>query len=286
MKPTLSFRGISFCSVFASPGAAHFFEATMVTEPLCLFGSKTSPRRIIRRGAGVILESFSCASEAFPEWLSRNAENVSKKPFFITLASGAETANERLVEFEKMCGMLAEKKSRLGTPFGIMIVFPDDALGEEIKNTLAVFSSLSVPLVPRISVQMSPEIVVWVSRDSVCDAIALSNGIAWKDFPQEARKVFFRTIRFPLFGRGAMPSVEEMAVSGKYLLPFSLEWLRQAKRQGIEKPVIVGGCVLRPRDAAALASAGVEGIMIDAALALRPWNIPRIIRRIQRSSVQ
>ena len=143
-------------------------------------------------------------------------------------------------------------------------------------EALSGIGEKTIPIAIELSVLVPPEIAAEISRDSACDAVYLSGEIPWNSIPEQARAVFFRTTVSPY------TSMRGGFVSGKYLLPLSGEWIRQCRRQGMAKPIIVGGGVLRPRDAAALVESGASALCIDTAKRLRPWNVFRIVRRVSR----
>jgi dihydroorotate dehydrogenase len=150
-----------------------------------------------------------------------------------------------------------------------------EELVKDIHKSLQIASELGIPLVPKISVLIPPDKAKEIISDPNCDAIAVSNTISWNDLPENVRRVFFRTQKSPLekFGGGG--------ISGKYLLPLVVEWVRQFKKFSGGKPIIAGGGILRPHDVDALVEAGADAISPGSVVMLRPWNLKAIIKRAE-----
>lgn len=124
-----------------------------------------------------------------------------------------------------------------------------------------------------VSVLIPPGDLAEMMKNSDCDVVLISGEIPWSSLSNEVQKLFFRTTNSPFKNGGY--------VSGKYVLPLIVEWVRQVKRGGFQKPIFVGGSVIRSRDALSLLEAGVSAFVLRDAIALRPWNVPFIIRRVK-----
>ena len=68
-------------------------------------------------------------------------------------------------------------------------------------------------------------------------------------------------------------------LSGKPLLPIVAEWVLNARKLGIEKPINAGGGILSPDDVDVLKSAGASSVSVSSAAILRGWRVKKIIRR-------
>ncbi len=198
-------------------------------------------RSVVRWGAGVILYERECPKLVFSHFFDH--ANTKRKGLFICFSDLKNGDPEQLVN--------------------IVHKLLEDAA---VQNT---------PVVVALSIFISPAIAVRIAEHPQCDAVMTLDEIPWKDFPQEARTVFFRTVLSPFGG-------ESGNVSGKYVFPLAVEWIRQCRREGMQKPIIAGGGVLRVRDIDALAHAGASGIAISGAKKLRPWNVWRIVWEAQR----
>ncbi len=161
----------------------------------------------------------------------------------------------------------------------LCLPFPENddytSFTHDIEKMLSDLVVQDVPVIVQLSIFVPPKVACAIARNPRCDAIMVLDEIPWKDFPEEARQVFFRTQKSPFAKSGGG------YISGKYLNSFTAEWIRQCRRDGLHKPIIAGGGVLRPRDVEAFSRVGASAIGIESARRLRPWNVRRIIHRAQ-----
>ena len=164
------------------------------------------------------------------------------------------------------------------TDFGIVYYFADphdddyEALVHQIIKTLDISSDAHTPIIISISLSFPPDMIAEISAHKNCDAIFVRPCITWDQMPSDAQKIFFRMTKSPFSVPGGG------FVFGKYVKTFSLEWLRQAKKYSTGKPIIIGGGILGPKDVMDFAKLGASGLIIDRAILLRFWNIPRIVK--------
>jgi dihydroorotate dehydrogenase len=237
---------------------------------------------IVRPGAGVVLNAVGLSGPGLQFLLDLGRWQKIEKPFLLSFMSTGATREERLEELRAAVEILKVELPKFKAPVGLQINFScpntghaQDELMKDIHESLAVASVLNIPLVPKISVLIPPDKAGEIMQDPNCDAIAVSNSIPWSDVPDNVRKVFFQTTKSPLekFGGGG--------VSGKYLLPLVVEWIRQFKKFSEDKPIIGGGGILRPRDVNMLVEAGATAVSPGSVVMLRPWNMKRIIKRAE-----
>jgi dihydroorotate dehydrogenase len=242
---------------------------------------KQSVRKI---GAGTMVFTNVPAPLSFINCIEKIISQKITTPFFISITSRAQTKEERLAELGQMIAVLHERKSEMGVSFGLELDFswPDDAfdqneLSDEIREAIVQASVLDIPLVVKISILMAPDIASDILTLEKCDAISLSNSIPWNAFPDDAKKIFFRSKTSPLarFGDGR--------ISGKYLLHLTAEWVKQFRRGGSRKPILADGGILRARDVQEMQEAGVTAIILCSIYDLRPWNILNVIRQIKKN---
>ncbi len=241
-------------------------------KPACVY---------VRPGSGVVLNAVNLSGPGLDFLLKTGRWQKLNKPFFISFMSVGDTKEERLSELKKAVEMLKEAKPFFNSPFGLQINFScpntghDQAeLAKEVHEALKIANELGIPLVPKISLILSPAIASEIMNDPFCDAICVSNSVAWRDITPEAKDVFFDTQESPLsrFGGGA--------VSGKYLFPLVREWIRQFRHQheGVAKPIIAGGGILKKSNVKEFAGIGATAISPGTIAILRPWNLKSVIR--------
>lgn len=235
---------------------------------------------IVKFGAGTALNAVGLSGPGLKKLLELGRWQKIEQPFLLSFMSTGETREERLEELRQAVAMIAAELPNFRAKIGLQINFScpntghaQDELVKDIHESLAIASTLGIPLIPKISVLIPPEKAGEIVADPNCDAIAVSNTVPWSDLPEEVRKVFFRTTRSPLerFGGGG--------ISGKYLLPLVVQWMLQFRKFSHGKPVIAGGGILRPHDVEPLIAAGAAAVSPGSVVMLRPWNMKGIIRR-------
>lgn len=208
-----------------------------------------------------------------------------KKPFFISFATVGESFEMRYLETINFAIMLKKFLPSFNAPVGLQVndscpnikKVKTDALkpAEEMKKILEILSAhVSTPSISKISVLMSVETAKEIADDPNCDSLCVSNTIPWGALPDKINwKKLFGTDVSPLaeFGGGGM--------SGKPLLPIVAEWLSDARRIGITKPIIAGGGILSPDDVNVLKNAGASSVSASSVAILRGWRVKKIIRR-------
>lgn len=205
-----------------------------------------------------------------------------KNPFFISFMAVGESFEMRYLETINFAILLKKFLPRFNASVGLQIngSCPNvkiDALkpAEEMKKMLEILSAyVSIPLVPKISVLMSVETAKEIADDPNCDALCVSNTIPWGAL---ADKINWKK----LFGTDVSPLVDlgGGGLSGKPLLPIVAEWVANARKLGITKPIIAGGGILSPYDVDVLKDAGASSVSVSSAAILRGWRVKKIIRR-------
>lgn len=207
-----------------------------------------------------------------------------KKPFFISFMAVGESFEMRYLEAINFAILFKKFLPSFNTPVvGLQINFSCPNVGinpgkliDEIKKILEIISSYlpSVPLAPKINALTPAEVAKKISDDPNCDALCVSNTISWGALPDKINwKELFGTDVSPLaeFGGGGM--------SGRPLLPIVAEWVANARKAGIIKPIIAGGGILSPNDVNVLKDAGASSVSVSSAAILRGWRVGKIIRR-------
>jgi dihydroorotate dehydrogenase len=278
--PGFTFRGVTLTAK----------TTTLLARPgnMPLRKDKLTPREIkprsivVKPGAGVVLNAVGLSGPGLRFLLDTGRWQKLDKPFLLSFMSTGATREERLEELCSAVAMLKDELPKFKAKVGLQINFScpntghaQEELVKDIHDSLAIASVLDIPLIPKISVLIPPDKAGEILRDPNCDAIAVSNTIAWADLPEEVQKVFFRTKKSPLarFGGGG--------ISGKYLLPLVEQWLYQFKKFSGGKPVIAGGGILRARDVDTLVHAGANAVSPGSVVILRPWKLKVIIKRAE-----
>jgi dihydroorotate dehydrogenase len=278
LLPGFTFRGVTLT---AKTTTLHARAGNMPLRKDQITPRELKPRSIVvRPGAGVVLNAVGLSGPGLPFLLGLGRWQKLEKPFLLSFMSVAETRDARLQELREAVSLLKVELPNFRAQVGLQINFSCPNVGhaqeemvEDIHESLAIASILGIPLIPKISVLVPPEKAAEIARDPNCDALAVSNTIAWSDLPENVRAVFFRTQESPLarYGGGG--------ISGKYLLPLVIEWVRQFKRLRSNTPIIAGGGILRAHDVDRLVEAGADAVSPGSVVIVRPWKMKGIIAR-------
>jgi hypothetical protein len=244
---------------------------------------KLRGKKLVRYGAGVALVETFGTMQDFTHFVREGSFVYATDPFFIFLSLTGTTSEARLSELREAISLIRNSRERFPAPFALVISIGSSATSEDASAYVQEFSVLikeastvDVPLVAEVSLLAAPETAADIMRDPNVEALFVSDSILWTDLPPRAQKVFFRRSTSPFSTRGGG------RVFGKYLSPLVVEWVAQLRRQFVQKPIITGAGVLRPRDVDALKAVGASAITLTAARLIRPWNIFRITLRAKR----
>jgi len=209
-------------------------------------------------------------------------------PFFISFMPVEETAEKR---FAEMRGFVKILKPRLrgfsGLPaLQINVSCPNtgldpDKLVSEVRGLLDIASDLNIPLMPKFNVLAPPETVIEMSKHPSYDATCISNTIPFGKYFPEAwwRRRFPNGSPLEKFGGGGL--------SGKHLFPVVREWMQEALRVGMTKPMNVGGGILKMKDVDELIGAGlrpqIDSIFLGTVAMVRPWRVVGIITHADKA---
>ncbi len=308
----MTLRGINFGAVLNASGAQGFFgegypyhkawRFARLTFDKVTFVAKTTtlnqrdgnmpmqphsitPREfwpeciVVKPFKGVVLNAVGLSGPGLQWLLDRELWQRMTEPFFMSFMSVEKEAEIRLEETKWYVDKLKPRLRDFKAPVGQEINFscpnvglhPEELIGE-VAQTLTIMSELGVPLVPKFNAMMPPEIARQIAEHPACDAICISNTIPWGQLPDRIDwKGLFGSEESPLkeFGNGGL--------SGKPLFPIVREWVIDARRAGLTKPINAGGGVLGPVQAESLLEAGADAIALGTIAMLRPWRMRRTI---------
>ncbi len=280
----MKLRGIDFPDIYIQAGASRLLWARLyprlgqVSQTLSLFAGGGSSRRKIYLGAGTVVANGVPKKTNFKKYLHAFLKKTATSPMILSLVSLGDTKEARMQGWQECLDCMRAYKETQTEPYGIELDFswPTDAfdqneLSDEIREAVVCMSSLSVPLVLKVSILMSPDTLADLMQLDALDALSVGESIPWRAFPEDAKKVFFRTTKAPFTVDGGG------RVSGKYILHLANEWIKQVRRAGMRKPILSGAGLLEPKNISEMHEAGVTAFVLSSALAVRPWLVPRII---------
>jgi dihydroorotate dehydrogenase len=230
---------------------------------------------------GMILNAMGLPGPGAKALLETGRWQERTSPFFISFMSVEKSVGERINEFHKFVKLLKEHQPEFKAPFGLQINGSCTNVGidinflfNEIRTYLKIGSVLGIALVPKFNALASVKVVKGISDQQNCDAVCISNSIPWGKAPE---KINWKK----LFGSDISPLVQFDCggLSGRPLLPLVVDWVKQARHEGISKPIIAGGGILSPDDLQALSDADASSVSIGSVATLRPRNVKKIIRK-------
>jgi dihydroorotate dehydrogenase len=242
---------------------------------------------IVKPLKGVALNSVGLAGPGAEALFDKGKWQKRINPFFLSFMSIAKTADERKRELCEFVKLFASHLEKFRAPFsvGLQINFScpnvgvehdEQELVDEVLQSLRTAATLGVPLVPKFNVLFSAKSAKKVNDDPNCDGICISNTIPWGKLPDQIDwEKLFGSSRSPLAHLGGG------GLSGKPLFPLLINWMIDAQREKIQKPISAGGGILSLRDARYLLThAGASSVFLGSIAFLRPWRVSRIIRKI------
>ncbi len=308
----MKLRGIEYGNVLGASGVQGFFgEGYWFHELLKMFKllnmdgmtfvSKTAT--LYERAGNMPLETDLMPIEMFPQCIEvrpfdkimLNAVGLSNpginvllkkeiwqnfdKPFLISIMLIEDTPEKRIVELRLIINMLKAWLPKFKAPFCLQInescpnVKGHDMPSiTEAEEHLKIAAELGVPLMPKFSIASAPyELVAQLEENPYCDAICVSNTVpyAWNGIGKQ----YWKRDDSPLqekFGVGR-------GISGKVLRPLVCKWISNLRRIGFTKQINGGGGILEADDVYAYHAVGASSIFLGSVVALRPWQVKRII---------
>lgn len=256
----------------------------------------TQPRELMPRCIIVkpqhrcVLNKVGLSGPGLQRLLDEGGWQERPRPFFLSFMATGATTEERITDTKAFAAELADRLSAFRAVVGLQVNFScpnvehgQDAAGHqeslipEVTRTLDILAREmpDAPLVPKFGVELHPAIAAKIARHPALDALVVSNTVPWGKYPELIDWV-------GLFGSNESPLKDLEGpggggLSGAPLLPFVLEWLATARKEGLTKPVFACGGILSPADVRKVADAGASGIEVGSASILCPWNVQSII---------
>lgn len=234
---------------------------------------------------GIALNAVELSNIGAQALLEKNIWQQRTNPFMLSFMAVGETKKKRLEEIRNFVELLLLHLSEFKTKIALQINVscPNTEHGqieliEEVIPYLDIASKLYIPLIPKINLTLSQEVVLEISKHPACDAICLTNTIPFGELPNLIPwEKYFGSAKkedSPLakYGGGGL--------SGKLLFPLLCDWLKKAQQYGFKKPFIAGGGIMKSRDVRILSNIyGVGAISPGSVSFLRPLNLRGIIQK-------
>lgn len=226
-------------------------------------------------GAGAVGTSRAAAGP----W----AAGLPEGPVVLSVMSVADTSSRRTCEVARMVSLLEPLVDALGrsrVAIQVNVSCPNVGvnpanLAAEARVYLNDVEALGVGVMVKLNAIVPVDVAVRVADHPACDAVVVSNTIPWGKLPDRIDWAgIFGTDVSPLarYGGGGL--------SGAPLLPVVVDWIAEARRVGLRKPVVGGGGILSEGDADRVLDAGASAVELGSVSILRPWRVRGIIRHV------
>lgn len=203
--------------------------------------------------------------------------------FMISFMPDGKTAEERIDEMKRFTDLLGKWLPSFKAKVGLQInvscpntgLDPTKLVGE-VVGLLDIASALGIPLMPKFNLLAPPETVVEMSKHDAYDATCISNTLPFGALADRVpwERYFPHGSPLAKFGGGGL--------SGEVLRPLVGEWIERAYAAGMQKPMNVGGGIMKPSHIDFYVSRGlrpgVDSVFIGSVAMLRPWRVAGIIR--------
>lgn len=248
---------------------------------------------VVKPRHGAVLNKVGLSGPGIKRLLDLDRWQRRNQPFFLSFMATGATVNERLRDTEEFLYELVPRLPTFNAPVGMQINVscPNMKHGEQDELPVEVGSLLDMyarhmpttPLVPKFSVELEPAIAVKIAQHDALDAMVVSNTIPWGKYPERIDwSGIFGSDESPLKG---LDGPGGGGLSGAPIFPLMCEWINQARRAGLKKPIYACGGILTPYDVRVVADAGASGIEVGSASILCPWNVQGIIDEGRRRFV-
>ena len=230
---------------------------------------------------GVVLNAFGLPGPGFKALLEKGLWQQRKEPFFLSFAAIGPSLDDTLREVRVFVRMLQQELPNFAAPIGLQVNFscpnihPREHL-TNFANQLNEYQALEIPIMVKLSAAQSVESALAIAEHPGCDAICMSNSIAWGELSDKIdwKGIFGSESPLKEYGGGGL--------SGAPLLPIVADWVQRARARGLHKPINAGGGIRRPIDVDTLIDAGASSIFVGSIAMLRGWRLQATIQRARR----
>lgn len=225
--------------------------------------------------SGKTVNAVSLSNPGLPWLLEQKKWQERQRQFSISVMTVASTPEGRVAEAKGIVREILKHKSDFQAPFMIELnrscpnqkESGSDELVDETNTQLDILAELEVPISVKISVaDVTPSRAVHLSNHSQCDALTVSNAIAFGKLPEKIRWGLHFPFGSPLaqYGGGAL--------SGKPLFRIVQDWIKESREAGLRKPIWACGGIMCRRHIREMAWVDANGVQDGVVNILRWWR--------------
>lgn len=243
---------------------------------------------------GIMLNAVGLSGPGATYLLGLGKWQKRTEPFWLSFMSVEKSLSERLGELRKFVVLLKKHLPDFQSAIGLQINFscPNvslhgrsyDELIEEIRASLEIATELEIPIMPKLAVTFPARLVKEFVNHECFAGICISNTIPWRTpgLGIDWDGLFGPSKKSPLQRKTWLrrhPIDQPGGLSGKPLLPLVLAWVREARANGFDGYLNVGGGILHPRDIDRIKDVGGSSVALGSIALLRPWRVQPCIAR-------
>jgi dihydroorotate dehydrogenase (NAD+) catalytic subunit len=250
----------------------------MVLRPDCI---------VVKPLAGVVLNAVGLSGPGvrvlMDRWREDRRKRLRPRQMVVSYMAVEGTPKDRISEASSFFTIVEPFVQGNGTDFTALqlnfscpnVGVDSSHLREEVAGVLDHAKRLNVVTMIKLNALVPPELACELAAHPACDAVVCSNTIPWGQLKE-------RIDWHGLFGSDESPIARYGGggLSGKPLLPIVEEWIADAVRAGMTKPIVGGGGILSKRDAHRLLDVGAAAVELGSVSILRPWRVAGIIRSV------
>lgn len=241
---------------------------------------------IVKPFSGHVLNAISLTGPGVKWALEQNEWQEMTDPFMISFMSIADTYEDRTDEAWEFVSRMGKYLDSFEAPFAIQFNcacpntghLPTDFYAG-VYGMLDILTSLSAPIVVNLNSVVPGEVMLGIANHPACAALWIGNTIPWGD-PRINWLELFGTEESPLSKR-PLPYSTPGGLSGPACLPHTIERVLEARKLGVNIPIVAGNGIQHPSDVKVLRDAGADAVFIGTVGMMRPWRMKRIIRAAQ-----
>ncbi len=232
---------------------------------------------------GYALNAWGLSGPGLSALMEKKRWQAMKKPFMLSFMPAPGKPVDQLSEVDAAAELCSRFLPDFSAPVAIQLNLScpntetdTSELVDAAARYLDMMGRLSVPIIPKVSVDMPLIAVAEIAQHPACAGLCVSNTVKYGKLPDKInwKKLFGEKSPLESMGGGGL--------SGAPLLPLTVDYVKRLRALGMIKHLNAGGGIMRPKDAYTLWEAGADSIFLGSMAMLRPWRVQKTIRYAHR----
>jgi len=229
---------------------------------------------------GAMMNAVGVSSPGLQAVLDSGVWYTRTKPFLISLIPVKHSSADRISEMEACAQLIQANLDKFQTQIGLQLniscpnVHIDFEMHmEDVTKCIEILKKTGLPLDLKVSVGFPAPLVRRIANMHNLECVTCSNTIPYGWFKTRINWENYNHL-VDLGGGG---------LSGKPLLPFVLDWIREYT-SSVWSGVAVKGCggIMSKEDVASMERVGAKAVELGTVKLLRPWRVRGIIKEAER----